>query len=91
MDYSWRLKLAGFHVLNVNVEIPKQANQLAKILNRRIEASRLAEGLPVPQVEEEFAKQLSQRFDANMRRIEHFLYERFQLSISEQTPWPPAI
>ena len=91
VDYSWRLKLAGFHVLNVSMEIPKEASLLAKILNRRIEASRLTEGLPVPRVEEEFAQQLSQRFDSNLRRIEHFLYERFQLSISEQTPWPPAI
>jgi hypothetical protein len=91
MDYSWRLRLAGFHVLNVNVELPPKPCLLAKILNRRIEASRLVETLPVPLVDAGFAEQLQRRFDSNLRRIEHFLYERFQLSISEQTPWPPAI
>ena len=91
VDYSWRLRLAGFHVLNVNVEQPMEPSLLAIILNRRIEASRLIEGLPVPLVDEEFAEQMLHRFSSNLRRIEHFLYERFQLSISEQTPWPPAI
>jgi len=91
VDYSWRLRLAGFQVLNVNVEFRKEPSLLAKILNRRIESSRLVEGLSVPQVDEDFAEQLLHRFDSNLRRIEHFLYERFQLSISEQTPWPPAI
>lgn len=91
VDYSWRLRLAGFQVLTVNLEIAKQPSLLAKMLNRRIEASRLLEALPIPQIDEQFAAQLLLRFDSNVRRIEHYLYERFQLSISEQTPWPPAI
>ncbi len=91
VDYSWRLQRAGFHVMNVNVERYKQPSLLAKILNRRIEASRLFEELPIPKIDEGVAEQLLHRFDSNLRRIEHFLYERFQLSISEQTPWPPAI
>jgi len=91
VDYSWRLRLAGFQVLNVYVEFRKEPSLLAKVLNRRIESSRLFEGLPVPEVDEDFAEQLLHRFGSNLRRIEQFLYERFQLSISEQTPWPPAI
>lgn len=91
VDYAWRLRIAGFHVLNVNVATPKKASVIAKILNRRVEASRLMEGLPVPIIDEEFADHLLRRFSSNLRRIEHYLYERFQLSISERTPWPPAI
>jgi len=91
VDYSWRLRQAGFRVTTVNVEQPMAAALAAKILNRRIEASRLRPGLPVPVVDEEFADQLLRQFGWNLRRIEHFLYEQFQLSISEQTSWPPAI
>lgn len=91
VDYSWRLRRAGFQVLNVNVEQPKEPRVLAKILNGRVAASRLNVDLPIPLIDEEFAEQLLQRFNSNLRRIEHFLYERFQLSISEQSSWPPAI
>jgi hypothetical protein len=91
VDYSWRLRRAGFRVLNVNVELPKEPRLLAKILNRRVEASRLNVSLPIPLIDEEFAEQLMHRFGCNLRRIEHFLYERFQLVISEQSSWPPAI
>ncbi len=91
VDYSWRLRRAGFQVLHVNVEQPKQPAWLAKILNRRVEASRVVEGLPIPLIDEQFAEQLLAQFGSNLRRIEHFLYERFQLCISEQSPWPPAI
>ncbi len=91
VDYSWRLRRAGFRVMTVNVEHPKTPAAIAVILNRRIEASRLVQGLPIPVVEECFAEQLIRKFDSNLRSIERFLYERFQLSISEKTPWPPAI
>lgn len=91
VDYSWRLRRAGFCVLNVNVEQPKEPALLAKILNRRVEASRVDEGLPIPLIDEEFAEQLLKQLGSNLRRIEHFLYERFQLCISEQSSWPPAI
>jgi hypothetical protein len=91
VDYSWRLRRAGFQVLNVNMKQPKEPSLLAKILNRRVEASRLNEGRPIPLIDEDFAEQLLRRFNSNLRRIEQFLYERFQLSISEQSSWPPAI
>jgi hypothetical protein len=91
VDYSWRLQRAGFHVLKVNVERPKEPALLARILNRRVEASRMVEGLPVPLIDEEFAEQLLKQLGSNLRRIEHYLYERFQLCISEQSSWPPAI
>ena len=91
VDYSWRLRLAGFRVKTVNVQRPKDPVEIAKILNRRIEASRLAEDLPIPLVDARFAEQLQRKYDSNLRRIEHFLYKRFQLSISEQSSWPPAI
>ena len=91
VDYSWRLRLAGYQVLSVNLERPMEPRMVARILNRRIESSRLVEGEPVPQVELAFAELLLRRFNSNLRSIEHYLYERFQLSISEQTPWPPAV
>jgi hypothetical protein len=91
VDYSWRLRLAGFRVKTVNVQRPKEPVEVAKILNSRIEASRLSEDLPIPLVDARFAEQLVRKYDSNLRRIEHFLYERFQLSISEQSSWPPAI
>lgn len=91
VDYAWRLSRCGFRVTTVDVERMVTPNLVARILNRRIEASRLDARMLVPQVNVEFAEQLLKRFESNLRRIEHFLYERFQLSISEQTPWPPAI
>ena len=91
VDYSWRLRRAGFHVLHVNVEQPKDPAMLAKILNRRVAASRAIEGLPIPLIDEEFAEQLLKQLGTNLRRIEHFLYEQFQHCISEQSSWPPAI
>ncbi len=91
VDYSWRLRRFGFHVTSVNLEQPILPASIASILNRRVEASRLNDGLPVPVIDNKFAEQLALRFDSNLRRIEHFLYERFQLSLGEKTPWPPAI
>lgn len=91
VDYSWRLRRAGFRVTTVNVSLPKSPALAAKILNRRIQASQLHDDLPVTLVDEVLAEKLQQKFRSNFRSIEHFLYEQFQLSISEQSPWPPVI
>ena len=91
VDYSWRLKRMGYQVTTIDVERPLAPQLAMRILNRRIEASRLDERMPVPVIDEVFAEHLVRRFGSNLRSIEHFLYDRFQLSISERTPWPPAI
>ena len=91
VDYSWRLKRAGFRVTTVNVERPLAPQLAMRILNRRIEGSRLDGRLPVPVIDELFAEHLVRSFGSNLRSIEHYLYDRFQLSISERTPWRPAI
>ncbi len=91
VDYSWRLQRMGYRVWTVNVDRPLSPQLAMRILNRRIEASRLDVQMPAPWIDEKFAELLVQRFGSNLRRIEHFLYERFQLSISERATWPPAI
>lgn len=91
VDYSRRLRRAGFQVTTVHIGQSLTPGLAAKILNRRIEASRVDAGLPVPRVDEAYAERLLQQGGSNLRRIEHFLYQQFQLSISEQSPWPPAI
>ncbi len=91
VDYSWRLRSVGFRVTTVDVAKRMTPELAARVLNLRIEASRLDARLPVPTIEIECAAQLLLRFDSNLRGIEHFLYERFQLSISERTLWPLAI
>jgi len=91
VDYSWRLKRMGYQVTTIDVERPLAPQLAMRILNRRIEASRLDERKLVPVIDEVFAEHLVRRFGSNLRSIEHFLYDRFQLSISERTPWPPAI
>lgn len=91
VDYSLRLRLMGYRVLKVDLEQPREPNLVARILNRRIESSRLVEGVAVPQVDLAFAEQLLRRFHSNLRCIEQYLYDRFQLSVSEQAPWPPAV
>ena len=91
VDYSWRLRTRGFQVTTVDVAKRMTPDLAARILNLRIEASRMDPRLPVPTIEVQYAAQLLQQFDSNLRNIEHFLYERIQLSISERTLWPLAI
>ncbi len=91
VDFTSRLQRAGFEVTTVNVESPKTSETLTRILNRRIEASRLSDDQSLPLIAPALAAKLLQRFGSNVRNIEHFLYDCFQRSVAEHAPWPPAI
>jgi hypothetical protein len=91
VDLSRKLRRAGFEVFTVNAEAPKSAALILRILNRRIESSRLDEQRSLPFVDIAFAEKLLAKFGSNVRSIEHYLYACFQQSISEHAPWPPVI
>ena len=91
VDMSTRLHHFGFEVTTVNVESPKTPTTLARILNRRIEASQFEASASLPFIDASFAELLLDRFGSNVRRIEHFLYDCFQQSVSENAPWPPQL
>ena len=88
-DHSRAIIRAGLNVCTVNVSEDSSAQQLIKILNQRVDASRHGDGL-VPRITASHAIGLQNQFGANVRAIEHFLYEQLQHCISERKPWPPA-
>ncbi len=85
------LRLRGFCVTSVDVSRPKQACEVQQILNRRIQASRLHPEQPLPEIDLQSAGQLAIKFSSNLRAIEAFLYEYFQMCVLEKAPWPPAL
>jgi hypothetical protein len=91
VDLARQLGLAGFKVTTVDVERPKSADALSKILNRRIDASIFDPNGEVALIDNAFAEQLLQRFGSNVRRIEHFLYDRFQQCVLNDAPWPRGV
>lgn len=88
-DHTRAIQRAGRSVWSINVGDDMTPNKLQKILNRRIDASRLAEGT-IPQISHNHAVQLHMRFGSDVRAIEHCLYEEFQQNALKQSPWPPA-
>ena len=88
-DYSQQFRRRGWKVSSVNVQRPKTASEVACILNRRIDASRIDDRHPA--VTEEFCQLLLDRFGYNMRCIEEQLYESVQSCVRENRAWPPAI
>jgi hypothetical protein len=88
-DLSKHIVRAGLCVQTVEVAAQVSATRLAQILNRRIDASRVASS-PTPRITEAHAVRLQLAFGADVRAIEHHLYDQFQRSASEQRPWPPA-
>ncbi len=95
-DLSRPIQRAGFRLMTVDVQRAKSPQELATILNRRIEASRLRvrAGAPcpaLPAVVPQFAEQLLQRFGSNLRAIENYLYDDLQQCVSEKQQWPHAI
>lgn len=89
VDLSKKILRAGLNVQTVNVTAPASASQLARILNRRIHASRLSDDV-IPCITEADAVRLQHRFGGDIRAIEQYLYAQFQRCASEQTTWPPA-
>ncbi len=88
-DDSAFIRRAGYNVTTIDVSENHSSDKLAAILNRRIEASRLTE-LEVPQISKDYATRLQSKFGANVRAIEHFLYDQFQRCALEQIEWPHA-
>lgn len=89
VDLTKKIIRAGLNVHTVDVTDQASACQLARILNRRIDASRLSDHA-VPCITEADAVRLQHQFGGDIRAIEHCLYNQFQRCASEQTAWPPA-
>jgi hypothetical protein len=89
-DFTSELRRAGLEVTTVDVEAGQSAERLAKILNQRIDASRLPDS-NVRLISVDEAQKLRQRFGGNIRAIEGYLYDLFQSASQKGTPWPPAI
>jgi hypothetical protein len=88
-DLSAPIGRARLAVETVDVSGHLSVQRLTQILNCRIESSRLTDGT-IPCITEDQAFRLQHQFGANVRAIEHFLYDQFQRSASEKTSWPPA-
>lgn len=98
VDMSSALGRAGFEVFTIDVSIPQTPAQLQRMLNRRIEVSRLqsncarageASAHPLCLTLDD-AVALQQQLGSNIRRIEHHLYEVFQRLAEKGELWRPA-
>jgi hypothetical protein len=81
-DLGGRLKRFRYAVRTIWIGPENTPQLVCRLLNRRIEASRRSPG-PVPVVSLEDARRLVERFDSDVRAIEHFLYERLQTQVNE--------
>lgn len=94
-DMSDRFRQSGFSVLSIDLDYPKTPVELARILNRRIAASRLSLSAPsqttVPTLGLSYAEKLIQRFGSDVRGMEHFLYQDLQDCVTEGKLWLPVI
>lgn len=79
-DLGSLLRQFGYTVRTFWIGEQNTPELVCRLLNRRIEASRLKPG-PLPSVSLEQAWQLVQRHGSNVRAIEHSLYERFQTQV----------
>tara|TARA_R110002049_G_scaffold50370_1_gene142943 strand:+ start:32856 stop:33524 length:669 start_codon:yes stop_codon:yes gene_type:complete len=76
-DLSRPLSRAGYHVTTQWIGQHADAEHISQIMNRRIEAARLANG-PVPTLSMQQADQLVARFGSDIRKMEAFLYDNVQ-------------
>jgi hypothetical protein len=76
-DLRKPLEKSGYTVKTVAIGNGNRAEHIQKVLNRRIESSRLSDG-QVPTISLNDAKQLHKRFGGDIRSIEHHLYEEYQ-------------
>ena len=76
------LRKSGYAVRTHWIGSENTPQQVCRLLNRRIEASRLGAG-HVPVITVAQSRQLVDRFGSNVRAIEHFLYERAQTQVSQ--------
>jgi hypothetical protein len=89
VDYSQELQSAGLKVTTVDVAADQSPERLVRILNARIESSRISNE-PVPCIEDSWARSLLRQFSGNIREIERFLYDDFQTAAQTGSPWPNA-
>ena len=89
-DLSAQLKRGGFRVSTYFVESEHSPLRLQNILNRRIESARRSDG-SLPTIELSLAAEMCERFGADIRAIENYLYQRFQQMVWEMQAWPPVI
>jgi hypothetical protein len=80
-DLSRPLRRFGYVIQTEQIGIGNDPELVQRLLNRRIEVSRLTDG-PIPSVSLEDATKLVQRFGTNIRSIEHHLYDRVQLQVT---------
>ena len=71
------LRRWGYTVRSIAIGQDNTANLIHRILNRRIESSRLGEGC-IPTISIDQANELYDRFGTDVRSIEGYLYEQFQ-------------
>jgi hypothetical protein len=88
-DLTVDLHRFAFQVLTVDVAAEQSPDRLARILNSRIEASRLS-GAAIPRFECQYARTLQRRLGSNIRAIELYLYDEFQDAVRKGLPWPPV-
>ncbi|MEL6106916.1 MAG: hypothetical protein AAFU85_12800 [Planctomycetota bacterium] len=80
-DLSRPLRRSGYDVITQRIGLTLSAVKLAKILNRRIDASRRDRGLPVPTLSVDVAERLIVRFGTDIRGIEGYLYDIVQSQV----------
>jgi hypothetical protein len=80
VDMSRHLRRFDYGVHTERIGEGNTPELIRQLLNRRIEASRLREG-PLPILSLGDARRLVQRFGSDVRRMEHYLYERVQTQV----------
>lgn len=79
-DLTRPLRRFQLNVITVDVAADRSPERLLRILNRRIDASRLTNaGVPYLGLEQVLA--LQRHFGSDIRRIEYHLYEQFQHAV----------
>lgn len=79
-DMSRSLRRHGYEVSNEQIGDGNTPELVFRLLNRRIEASRLASG-PVPVLSLQNARWLVEHFGSDIRGIEGYLYEQAQTQV----------
>lgn len=87
-DLTSPLRRHGLKVTTVEVAADQSPQRLKNILNRRIEASRLSDSSEVPSISLDHVLALQTKFGSDIRRMEHYLYDHFQLAARNGWPCP---
>ena len=72
------LRRGGYEVTTMRIGKNNDAKLVCEVMNRRLIASCLDDALPVPQMTQQDAQLLVDRFGTNLRAIESYLYEVVQ-------------